>query len=208
MSRTSYTSTATYPLAVGWKCTKCGRINAKTCNIKMTATASRQGLSYSRETESQASEQAQNQVMLRVLGVVADAEKRKYGPALYGCVCHGCKHREPWASVKANGRVVAGCFLGSVALGLLALLCILLQDWKSLLCLLGIIAVLVSIAFISMRKATNNTKKLEPIFAQLKTHERPVLAPNAETLREKMYGVFAQGPDDIDKINKAVADEL
>lgn len=29
MSRTTYTLTATYPMAVGWKCTKCGRINAK-----------------------------------------------------------------------------------------------------------------------------------------------------------------------------------
>jgi len=208
MSRTTYTSTATYPMAVGWKCTKCGRINAKTCNIQMSSSASKQGLLHSQETQDRASSQAQSQLVMRVLSIAADAEKGKYGPTFNSCVCRGCSHQEPWASVKANGCVVIGCFMGAVVAGLLALFCILLQDWASLWWLLGIIAVLVGIAFLSMKKSANNEKKMAPIFAQLKDIERPVLAPNAETLREKMYGVIAQGPADIDVINKVVANEL
>ena len=208
MSRTTYTSTATYPMAVGWKCTKCGRINAKTCNIQMTSSASKQGLLHSQETQDRASSQAQSQLVMRVLSIANDAEKGKYGPAFNNCRCQGCGYQEPWATVKANGCVVLGCFMGSVVMGLLALFCILLQDWASLWWLLGIIAVLVSIALLSMRKSANNEKKMAPIFAQLKDIERPVLAPNAETLREKMYGVIARGAADVDVINKVVANEL
>lgn len=208
MSRTTYTSTATYPMAVGWKCTKCGRINAKTCNIQWRASASRQGLFYSQETADRAASQAQSQLAMRVLNIASNVENGKYDPALNSCVCRGCSHREPWATVRANGCVVIGCFMGSIALGIMALFCILLQDWTSMCWLLGIIAVLVGIAFLSMRKSAKAEKEMAPIFANLKDIERPILAPNADALRQKMYGVIAQGSSDIDVINKVVANEL
>lgn len=69
-------------------------------------------------------------------------------------------------------------------------------------------AVFVCIGLLSMKSAANSEKKMAPIFAQLKDIERPVIAPNADTLREKMYGVIAQSPFDIDVINKIVANEL
>lgn len=125
MSRTTYTSTATYPMAVGWKCTRCGRINAKTCNIQMTASASKQGLLHSQETQDRASEQAQSQLMLRVLSIASNAETGKYDPSFNSCVCRNCSHREPWASVKANGCLVSGCFVATAicAFFLLSVFC-------------------------------------------------------------------------------------
>lgn len=208
MSRTTYTSTATYPMAVGWKCTNCGHINAKTCDIQMTASASKQGLFHSQETQDRASEQAQNQLMLRVLSIAANAEKGNYGPAFGSCVCRACSHREPWASVKANGCLVSGCFIATVVFAFFSIVCILLQDWPSLFWMLGIMAVFICIGLLSMKSAANSEKKMAPIFAQLKDIERPVIAPNADALREKMYGIIAQGPADVDVINKVVANEL
>lgn len=208
MSRTTYTSTATYPMAVGWKCTNCGKINAKTCNIQWRASASRQGLFYSQETADQASSKAQSQLVMRVLSVAENVGKSKFDPALNSCVCRNCSHREPWATVKANGCTVIGSFMVSAVLGFFALICILIQDWSALAWLVGIIALLIGIAFLSMRKSANNEKKMAPVFANLKDIERPVLAPNGEALRAKMYGVIAQSPADVDIINKVVANEL
>ena len=56
--------------------------------------------------------------------------------------------------------------------------------------------------------SANYEKKMAPVFANLKDIERPVLAPNGEALRAKMYGVIAQSPADVDIINKVVANEL
>lgn len=208
MSSITYTSTATYPMAVGWKCTQCGRFNAKTCKIQWSASASKQGLLYSKDTQERASEQARSQLVMRVLQIASDAENGKYPPELNGCVCSGCSHREPWASLKANGCLVFGCFMGAIALGIIALISAFCQDWASMCWLLGIAAALVGIAFLSMKISANRSEKMKPILANLGDIERPVLAPDADALRQKMHDVFAQSPADMEAINEVVANEL
>ncbi len=208
MSRTTYVSTASYPMAVGWKCTNCGRINAQTCNISRRATASKQGLRYSKETHARASAQAQGDLMMYVANIAADAKRGKYSPVLNCCACKDCSHREPWATTKANGCFVSSCFVVSFWLGLAALICLYIQDWTALCLLLGMIAVLIASAFISIKLSAKNAKKMEPIFAALTEIERPVLAVNAAELRERMCSVIAQSPEDIDTIKKVVSREL
>ena len=58
-------------------------------------------------------------------------------------------------------------------------------------------------AFISMKVTAYNDKKMAN-YANLKTIERPVLAPNVDVLRHKMCDVIAREPSDIDAINKEI----
>lgn len=208
MSRTTYVSTASYPMAVGWKCTNCGRINAQTCNISRRATASKQGLRHSKETQARASAQAKGELVVYMANIAADAKRGKYSPVLNCCACKDCSHREPWATMKANGCLVSTCFVVSFWLGLLSLLCLYIQDWTALFLLLGVIAVLLATAFISIKLSAKNTKKMEPILAALTEIERPVLALDAAELRERMCSVIARSPEDVDTIKKVVSREL
>ena len=93
-------------------------------------------------------------------------------------------------------------------LGLAALICLYIQDWTALCLLLGMIAVLIASAFISIKLSAKNAKKMEPIFAALTEIERPVLAVNAAELRERMCSVIAQIPEDIETLKKVVSREL
>lgn len=205
MSRTTYTSTATFPLPVGWKCTKCGKINATTCDVQWSSSASKQGAFYSSKTQAYASAQAKTAVSYLVAKIIEDAQNGKYDVHFNSCVCRGCSQQEPWAAQKPNGRLVLLCLLGSFWVGLLTILSFYWRDWKSGCVCLGIVGVLLGTALVSMRLAAKRDKELAPVLAKLEDLERPVVAVSAQELRTKMYEKFAQGPEEIDAINKAVA---
>lgn len=212
MSHVTYTSTAAYPMPVGWKCSRCGRINVTICNIRHSASESRQGTFHSRkvvkEVEGRLAEQAKSQLAAEVCAVISNAERNQYGSELRACWCSGCTYSEPWATVRDNGCLVAACFMGALVCGFFALLGVLSKDWSLMAQLLGVAAALAGVAILSIKLSANKSKKMAAIFANLKDIERPVIGLNADDLREKMYGVIAQNLSDVDAIDRAVRKEF
>lgn len=59
-----------------------------------------------------------------------------------------------------------------------------------------------------MKKAADTEKEIATIFANLQDIECPILDPNADVLRLKMYGVIVWQFSNIDVINKVITNEL
>lgn len=212
MSHVTYTSTASYLLPIGWKCTRCGRINVTICNIQRSASESRQGTLHSRkvvrEIKERLAEQARSQLAEEVSTVFSNAERNQYGPELRGCRCSGCTYKETWATVRGNSGPVSACLMGALVCGFFALLGIFSKDRTLTAIMPGVTAALAGVAFLSMKLSANRDKEMAAIFANLKEIERPVIGRNEDDLREKMYGVIAQNLSDADAINKAVRAEF
>ena len=205
MSRTTYTSTASYALPVGWKCTSCGQINTNTCTISAKGSASKQGVFHSQATANQASMTARSLLTHQILQITADINANRYHPAFNGCFCRKCHHREPWATVKSNGRWIGICILPLFLSSIFALISIFAEDWGAMGIGLAIAAACLGLIGLSIKKANAYSKKMAPVFESLKDTQKPICTPDIESLRIQMAGVLAQCPEDMAEINKAIS---
>ena len=144
MSSRIYTSTASFPLAVGWKCTNCGNMNAQICDIECQSSKRKTGLRHSQSLQDDVSYQAKQALEHTVLNIYLNAQKAQYTHHLNACACRSCSHKEKWATVKDVGEVIRFCLLVALCM----IIPVLISEWPARGYWLGIIAVLLATCFI------------------------------------------------------------
>ena len=200
MYNRTYTATASFPLGIGWKCTKCGAINAQICKIETQTSQSKTGMRHSQSLQDNVASDARYKLDSTVKRIFLAAYLSQYTHDLNECICRKCSHREIWASVKNVGETVKFCILAA----LLMIIPVLMSEWPMRGCWLGVIAILLAVTFIYPRIVAKKEAKMREEFARLKVEERPVLSVDAVDLTVKMCKTFAQKDGDAAVIQKIV----
>ena len=183
--------TVGYKIKVGWRCSKCGRIN-------MTFRAV--------EESSRSEYDCREALTSRLNAILKNADNGIYGDYLSDMTCDFCAHKEPWAKFKSGGSDMQ--FFSIYLPGLLAILSILLMRTIDLMA--GLVSFAVSAAIILLlnlllkkRKADN--QRISSELTTLPYHLRPFVSIDYQDLARKMKRVLVpSGYTTADAIDDAI----
>lgn len=123
-SRRIYTMSASYPVYVFYKCSKCGEYNVMQHDIALnTQYTARSTLlpSSTREQKAEIEGKFKQALLTKVKMVINDVQNHNYISAGFNCSCKKCGHQEPWSRLtsKTSSTIIppaASMFIGILVL--------------------------------------------------------------------------------------------
>lgn len=123
-ARTTYYQTASIPIYLAWRCSKCGNVNKAQHIVYETAQESKSGFVWSKAKEKMkraVQNRLPSQMYTRLSAIFVQASKKEYSLAKFNCRCSKCGNKEAWSRLgreKPNPARMASFspFLGYVGL--------------------------------------------------------------------------------------------